>query len=65
MKDPVGPLPTKVGTSKAGVNDARKVPCGKSKNHGWRPMNEPCPMCDPDVAGPAEWQWVNGELFFG
>jgi len=65
MEDPVGPMPTKVGTSKAGVNDARKVPCGKSKNHGWRPMNEPCPMCDPDVAGPAEWQWVNGELFFG
>ena len=62
--NPTGPSPAKVGTSKAGVNDARKVPCSKSKHHGFRPANEPCPMCDPDVAGPAEWVWSNGTLVF-
>lgn len=62
---PIGPMPTKVGNTKAGVNDARKVECGKSKFHGFRPANEPCPMCDPDVAGPAERAWRNGQLVFG
>lgn len=62
--NPVGPSPAKVGNTPAGVNDARKVECGKSKFHGFRPANEPCPMCDPEVSGPAEWVWRNGGLVF-
>lgn len=62
--NPVGPSPARVGTTSVGVNDTRKVECPKSKFHGFRPANEPCPMCDPEVSGPAEWTWRNGQLVF-
>lgn len=38
---------TKTGTSKAGVNEGRKVQCSKSVHHGFHPQNEDCPDCAP------------------
>jgi len=67
---PISPSPAKVGTSKAGVNDSRKVECTKSKHHGFHPKDEPCPMCAPPEARAPEhdhtpeWSWLNGELTF-
>jgi hypothetical protein len=59
------PSPGKVGTSKAGVNNARKVECTKSRYHGHYPENEGCPICEPERA-PTDpygmWAWVNGTL---
>lgn len=44
-----------VGSSRAGVSDARRVPCSFSpENHGVHPENEPCPYCAPPLAASRE-----------
>lgn len=40
-----------VGSSKAGVSDARRVPCAvHPENHGFHPEGETCTYCDPLAA---------------
>ncbi len=37
-----------VGVVVSGVNNARRVPCVRSKDHGFYPQNEACPWCVPE-----------------
>lgn len=41
----------RTGSARAGVSEARRVPCAVSpENHGVHPENEPCGYCDPLAA---------------
>jgi DNA-binding helix-hairpin-helix protein with protein kinase domain len=45
MKAP--PSATRTGTSKAGTQNGRLVPCAVSpESHGFHPENEDCPYCE-------------------
>lgn len=52
---------TRTGSSKAGPQTARLVPCAKSQHHGHHPENESCGTCPPPVAPSSRnlTAWIN------
>lgn len=60
IEAPAVPNHTRTGSAKAGVNDARKVQCAKSKHHGFYPANESCPDCPP----PKVFDWKDVKVSF-